>query len=300
MKTLLPFVLMGCILAVLGCTPPQVPVQITTTRPVLTPLLETQTSLAVAGTETTLPVTPFSTPMLASPTAISLRMTETPVSTAESVPDPVDEVREESRATIIPTPTTVPLPTAPFEPFTQGAVLFLWNEALPPASDGPSEFEPTVNLYLAQPGATAQEWHIRPLLSNMRVLAPAYPSPDETKIALLILLEDSQTDGNGIYQIHVYSFADGSLRRIENQGNPYGLNWLPDSESIVFSQEKDVFIDRLDGSPPQPVTDNSDPSSNWFDGQIGQLAGSPNGRFQALNVYPDSLAVLNMESGETF
>jgi Tol biopolymer transport system component len=279
MKTILPCVLLGFMLALLGCSPQQETVQLTATRIVISPTTETQTPLPASATETPLP--PTFTPVPA-----TLESSEMPASATATPPS-------EPAATQVPTDT--------LESFTQGSILFLWNEATPPAVDGPSEFEPTVSLYLAQPGSTPEEWDVQPLLTDLRALAPAYLSPDQTKVAFL----NYDPEASGVcmcdfYKIQVYNLIDGSLIQIDNALYLDTLSWLPDSQSLVFPQEKDVFVDGLDGSPSQPVTDNSASSDDWFEGQIGQLVGSPDGRFQALNVYPYKLAIYNMESQETF
>ncbi len=277
MKTMLLCLTVGFILAMLGCVAEQTAVQVTATRVVVT--VPPQTSTPSPATETPQPPT-F--------TAVSATLEPSQVPTLPP-------------ATLTIDPTSTPLPDPTLEPFTQGSILILWNEATPPAADGPTEFEPTVNLYLAQPGSVPEEWQVQPLLTGLRALTPAYLSPDQTKLAFLNNdLEASRACMCDFYKIQVYNLVDGSLVQIDNAEYLDTLSWLADSQSIVFPQEKDVFVDRLDGVPSQPLTSNSDPSSDWFEGQIGQLAGSPDGRFQALNVYPDGLAIFKMDSGETF
>jgi Tol biopolymer transport system component len=269
----------GFSLVLLGCTPEQTPVQVTATRVVVTIPPQTSTPSPVPATETPLPPT-F--------TAVSATLEPSQTPTSPTSTPAAD-------------PTSTQIPETTFEPFTQGSILILWNEATPPAADGPTEFEPTVNLYLAQPGSVPEEWQVQPLLTGLRALTPAYLSPDQTKLAFLNNdLEASRTCMCDFYKIQVYDLTDGSLVQIDNAEYVDTLSWLPDSQSIVFPQEKDIFVTRLDGTSPQPITNNSDPSSDWFEGQIGQLASSPDGRYQALNVYPDGLAIYEMESQETF
>ncbi|GIK57187.1 MAG: hypothetical protein HND44_02395 [Chloroflexi bacterium] len=284
MKTMLLCLAVGFILALLGCTPEQTAVQVTTTRAVVTSPAETSTPSPAPATETPLPPT-FTA------VSVTLKPSQTPVSpTATSAADP----------------TSTPLPDPTLEPFTPGSILILWNEAPTPSPDeapegGSMEFEPTVNLYLAQPGSMPEDWEVQPLLTNLRALAPAYLSPDQTKLAFLNY-EPGASRGClcDFYKIQVYNLLDKSLLQVDNAEYLDTLSWLPDSQSIVFPQEKDIFVARLDETSPQLITNNSDSSSDWFEGQIGQLVSSPDGRFQALNVYPDGLAIFKMDSGETF
>lgn len=268
MKTMLICLTVGLILAMLGCTPPQTSVQVSATRIIVTaPSEETPTPSTVPATETPIPPT-F--------TAVSatLEPNQTPISTM-AAPD------------VDPTPTQIP--ETAFEPFTQGSILILWNEAPTPSPDeapggGAIELGPTVNLYQAQPGTTPEEWQIKSLLTNLRAYPPAYLSPDQTKVALLIL-EDSERFVNGIYRIHVYSFPDGSLRRIENQENPYGLSWSPDSQSFTYSQFTNIALTNLEDLQVNLLTNNpTEPIENAPFNTISQLIGAPNGQLQAMMV----------------
>ena len=293
MKKILHCLLTGLVLAVLGCTPPETQVQITTSQPTLTLLPETQTPLAVVVAETPLLATPVtSAPPPASPTP-ALPLTTNAPSTSETEAGAAPEATEEFRATKIPISTSIPLSTVPFEPFTQGSVLFLWNEALPPTEEGPSGFEPTVNLYLARPGTTAAEWEVQRLVSGIRQLARAFLSPDQTKLALL----SYDPAAGSILQI--YELDNGSRTQIGDTAYRDSLSWLEDSQSIVYPQGKDIFWDRLDGLPAQSLTNYPTPSSGESDGFIRELIGSPNGRFQALYIFYDSLVIFDVESQET-
>lgn len=269
MKYVLTSIAIGLIFGLLGCLPSQAPLQITVTRPITT--LATETPLLLVA------VTEASPPSTSTPSSIQPTQTPIPPTTA---------------------PTITLSSTTNFEPFTQGSIIFLWNQVTPPAPDGPSEFEPTVNLYLAQPGASPEDWQIHPLLTNLRAYS-AYLSPDQSKLALLIL-EDSEQYYNGIYRIHVYAFVDGSLTRIENPDYLDSLSWLADSQSVIYPQDRNLFRIGLDNPSPELLTNYPTPSPEEFDGRIGQLAGSPNGQFQALNVYPDSLAIFDMDTKEMF
>lgn len=279
MKTILPCLLFVFILALLGCSPQQEPVPIMTTRPVIDSLADTPTPLPTAVTETLLPPTFTSVPPTAKPS-------QTPAS-ATTMPSPE--------------PTAAQLPIATVEPFTQGSILILWNEATPPAVDGPSEFEPTVNLYLAKPGSVPEEWQVQPLLTGLRALTPAYLSPDQTKLAFLNNdLEASWACMCDFYKIQVYNLADRTLIQIDNPEYLDTLSWLADSQSIIYPQESNVFLDKVDGLPAQQVSNYPTPLPNMIDGLIGQLAGSPDGRFQAITIYPHKLALFNIEDNESF
>lgn len=143
----------------------------------------------------------------------------TPAPTIQTTQTPVPPTATFVPQTPIPTNTPLQTETATSEPFTQGSILFLWDQATPPVADGSVEFEPTVNLYLAKPGTAPDEWQIEPLLIQLRAITPVYLSPDNKKLALLIL-EDTNNDGayftSDIYQIYVYSLSDGSLVQIDN------------------------------------------------------------------------------------
>lgn len=258
------FSIVGFTLALLGCSPQQEPVQITATHTDLSLTTETQTPSPTTATETPLP--PTFTPVQA-----TLEASQTPASTTTTPPSEA---------------TATQVPTGMLEPFTQGSILFLWNEATPPAIDGPSEFEPTVSLYMAQPGSSPEEWQVKPLLTNLRALAPAYLSTDQTKVAFLNNdLEASRACLCDFYKIQVYSLVDGSLVQIDNAEYLNSVSWLPDSQTIIYSQLTNIASANMDDLIPQPLTNNPlEPLENVPFNIINNLRGSPDGRLQAVIV----------------
>ncbi len=263
MKYIPLFFIIGLMITLLGCVPSQTAVPVTTTRAVIASPAETPAPSPTPATEMPLPTT-FTA------ASATLEPSQTPILTTD-VPD-VE-------------PPSTQIPETAFEPFTQGSILFLWNENPPPPPEeapGPYTLEPTVSLLLAQPGSTPEEWQIMPILTELRAYPPAYPSPDETQIVLL-LLEDSEKHVNGVYRLHVYSFADGSLKRVENQENPYDLSWLPDSESFTYSQFTNIALTNLTDLQVGFLTSNpTEPVENVPFNTISQPIGSPNGQLLAM------------------
>ncbi len=260
MKYVLIFIAVGLIFGLLGCSPSQMPLQITVTRPVTT--LTTETPLPLVAVTKTPPPSTL--------TPSSIQPTQTPIP-----------------PTTIPTATLLPVTT--FEPFTQGSIIFLWNEVPPPSPDeapggGHEELGPTVNLYLAQPGASPEDWQVQPLLTNLRAYS-AYLSPDQSKLALLIMEDWEKSDYTDIYRIHVYTFADGSLKRIENQESPFSLSWLPDNQTLIYPQLANILLTNVNDLLPQFLTTNpTEPLENEPFSMISHLVGSPNGLLQAMIV----------------
>lgn len=255
MKYVLTSIAIGLIFGLLGCLPTETPPPITVTRPITTLVTETPLPL-VTVTEASPPSTP---------TPSSIQPTQTPVPPTT-------------------TPTITLSSTTNFEPFTQGSIIFLWNQVTPPAPDGPSEFEPTVNLYLAQPGASPEDWQVQPLLTNLRAYK-SYLSPDQSKLALLIMEDWEKSDYTDIYRIHVYEFANGDLKRIENQESLHSLSWLPDNQTIVYPQLTNIGLTNVNDLLPQLLTNNPlEPLENEPFNLISHLVGSPDGHLQAMIV----------------
>lgn len=269
MKYVLTSIAIGLIFGLLGCLPSQAPLQITVTRSIPTPITETPLPLVVQGTET-IPVS--------SPTLSSIQPSQTPIPPTTA-----------PTTTHTPVPTATLLPATNFEPFTQGSIIFLWNEVPPPSpheapGGGSEELGPTVNLYLAQPGASPEDWQIQPLLTNLRAYK-SYLSPNQSKLALLIMEDWEKSGYTDIYRIHVYEFANGALKRIENQESLHSLSWLPDNQTIVYPQLTNIGLTNVNDLLPQLLTNNPlEPLENEPFNLISHLVGSPDGHLQAMIV----------------
>jgi Tol biopolymer transport system component len=191
-------------------------------------------------------------------------------------------------ATATATSEVVATGTATPPPFMNGGLLFLWDQSTTPYPDGPSELEPTINLYLARPGVTPNDWYVEPLLTDLRAVAPTYLSPDENKLAFRVL-EDTNENGSyfegDIYRIHIFTLSDGSLVRINNEESLFSLSWLPDSQSLIYPQKTNIALTHLDNLQVEFLTDNpQNPSPDVPYTSIMNLAASPDGSFQALNI----------------
>jgi WD40 repeat protein len=192
------------------------------------------------------------------------------------------------------TNTKTPLPTLTLSPpFTQGRIVFLWDQRTEPGLDGPGGFQATMGLYQALPGTLPDEWTIEPLLTES-VINQLYPSPDQTKLAVL-LLEDM--DGDELfttwddYKIHIYQFDDSgdySVHKLDNQNSlaaRSSLSWLPDNQAVYYPQSANIELARLDGSSPEMLTDNPlAPIEGEPYNYIYQLVGSPDGTLLALDM----------------
>lgn len=255
----IPFQILTLIFALLvACSPAQEPELPTASAEAISQVAVTATLVA---------------PMSTIPVA-----TATPLPTATTTPLPTA------------TPTATPLPTATIPPFTQGRIVFLWDQRTEPGSDGPGGFSPTDGLFQAIPGKSPDEWYIQSLLIE-KVINQAYLSPDQTKLAMTIM-EDIDGDGQYTtwddYKIHVYHFADGSVIRIDNQetlASRYSLSWMPDNQTVIYPQSSNIALARLDGSSPELLSDNPpDPIEGEPYHWINQVVGSPDGLLQALHV----------------
>ncbi|MBE2222016.1 MAG: PD40 domain-containing protein, partial [Anaerolineae bacterium] len=204
-------------------------------------------------------------------TATPIEPTQTSTLPATATATPLPTVTE----------TATPLPTATIPPFTQGRIVFLWDQREGPGLDGPGGLPATTGLYEAVPGASPDQWTIQPLLTELSALPQSYLSPDKTKLALLV------SEGS-TYKIHIYQFTDGSVSRIDNQKSlesRYSLSWLPDSQAVVYPQSSNLELASLDGSLPKLLTDNSpDPIEGEPYNYIRELVGSPDGSLFALDV----------------
>lgn len=208
------------------------------------------------------------------PTATNTPLSPTPTATATNTSTP------------LPTPTLAP-------PFTQGRIVLLWDQRTEPGLDGPGGFQATMGLYQALPGTSPDEWTVEPLLTES-VINQIYPSPDQTKLAVL-LLED--VDGDELftnwddYKIHIYQFDDSgdySVHKLDNQvtlAARYSLSWLPDNQAVYYPQSANIELARLDGSSPEMLTDNPlAPIEGEPYNFIRQLVGSPDGTLLALDM----------------
>ena len=224
---------------------------------------------------------------LPSQTAVSpipvIATTETGAGTAVSTPT--------RPATTTPTPlqtvtkTAVASPTATLPPFTKGRIVFQWHPVLIPSEpDKPYPKEPSSGLYQAVPGATSEDWTIQPLLEDIGLYPQTFLSPDKTKLAILVR-DDSNSSISDFTRIHIYTFADGSLMPLDNEDYLHELSWLPDNQAVVYPQSSNIELARLEGSPPEPLTNNSpDPIEGEPYNYIHKLVGSPDGTLLALDI----------------
>jgi WD40 repeat protein len=181
-------------------------------------------------------------------------------------------------ATPPPTPTSAP-------PFAAGRIIFRWRPVpIPSEPDQPYPEEPRSSLYMAVAGAGPEDWTIQPLLENIGFFPQTFLSPDQTKLAILVSTY-SERYYNDFSIIHIYTFADGSLIPLQNQHYLRELSWLPDGQAVVYAQLSNIELARLDGSPPEQLTDNPlRPIEGEPYSAIRQLVGSPDGSLLALDV----------------
>lgn len=229
-------------------------------------------------------LTPAATTTI-SPTV--LPPTEPPIATNSDVPFTPSPFAP----TPHPNPTNISIPT--------GRIIFLWDQANPSISDGPVKVQPTMGLFQGIPGDSPDDWHVQSLLTDFHAIVPAYLAPDRSKLALLVMDEERSSYSN-FYQIYLYTFATGQVTHIENQEYLDTLSWLPDSETIVYPQITNLFQVRLSDLVPQQLTENPlPPTEHELNGLIGQIAGSPDGLWQAINRYPGDLALYNVNLDTT-
>ena len=209
--------------------------------------------------------------------------TATPLSTATKTAVPT--------STIPATTTATPLPPP------EGQIIFLWD------SKSPSSYgsEPKQSLYRAEPGKSPSEWHIQPILNDLYGLPVTALSPDQSKLALMVL-EDRMNDGDvshGSFQrggdapnLYIYSLTDGSFERItDDYPNSYYLEWTPDSQEITFPDDLKVFSYNVTTEIRQLLSDN-------YPDKVAQAAWSPVGNPLAVKLYSGPLYFFNQETGE--
>jgi Tol biopolymer transport system component len=232
-------------------------------------------------------------------------VTPTLEATATDTPVPATEaatVEGEATGTIQPTDTP-----AEIVPFTEGQIAFFWDPDPYPVDEPhpPS----THNLYLARPGATPENWQIETVLTDAVIEAQAiFPSPDKSKVALL-LWDDTNGDGNlDIHlrtdgrNIFIFNLADYTISQLtNNQVAMFSLSWSPDSESISYPQNGEIFEVNLGGAFPQVLLNISTVCTDSC--SVDRLAWSPDGRILAMYVrdeqWPYLLYFFNREISQT-
>jgi Tol biopolymer transport system component len=219
-------------------------------------------------TPTAVPPTP--TQLLATDTAVP-----SPTNTATSLP-------ATAVPTEIPTITPTPLPPPP------GEIYFFLDPDPPPPDD--ESFDPrSYNFYRAIPGATANDWLVETILTDMNLEGPSITvSPDQTKLALLLL---DDTDGNGeliqnvggdIRNIYIYNRSDDSITRLtNNERSTLSVSWLPDSQAVTYPQSEEVFTTRLDDATPNLLVQLPE------EGHFAQLVWSLDGQKLITHVNAD-------------
>lgn len=233
------------------------------------------TNTAVPPTHTHPPAT--NTPVVMETAVPSA--TNTATSTATSLPATATSTAlSASVPTETPTITPTPLPPPP------GEIYFF----LDPDSRQREGEKFAFNFYRAVPEITANEWQIETLLTGMSLEGPAITvSPDKTKLALLLL---DDTDGDGelvanvggdIRNIYIYDLVDQSIYRLtNNEISSLSMSWLPDSQSLTFPQNSDIYTTNLDGSSPQLTL-------QLPNNHVGQLSWSPDGHSLVLQAIAD-------------
>lgn len=234
--------------------------------------------------------TPFSEPT-SMPTLLPTNAPTIPPTFTAEVP-----LLETTIPTILPDTTTVtstlasstPLPLTTSTPITNSFLAFLWIPHPVPTDPDPTL---TTNLYFAFPGSSPDHWDIQPVLTELYGGPLMAASPDKTKLALL-LLEDTNGDRTyiegDIYKIYLYTLATSQLERIvDNQEFTYIIEWLSDSEGLIYPQDTNIFLVRLDGSPPLQLTNFPFRAEDIAidDNHITSLSRSPDGMFMAANTY---------------
>ncbi|MBE7532990.1 MAG: hypothetical protein HND44_15830 [Chloroflexi bacterium] len=282
MKTMLLCLAVGFILALLGCTPEQTAVQVTTTHAVITSPAETPAPSPTPATETPLP------PTFTAVSAI-LEPSQTPSSSAApltSTSKPVEATK------VVPSPTiTQAAEITPPSPLQSVAdyPAFLWSPF--PPSDGPGSYPPT-NLYSALP-VNSTEWQIEKSVADLFGSPSMIVSPDRTQVILLTVI-DSNGDGEhnvfDISKIYLYAPSNGLFKEIvDNKSSVYELNWLPDSQRFVYAEDTELFSGTLDGSAPQLLAS--------FPDLIVNIATSSNGSLTAISRFPGNLDFWNLDTG---
>lgn len=198
---------------------------------------------------------------------------------------PTATIAATNTPTPLPTVTAIPLPTATPPPFTQGRIIFWWRPVLIPSEpDLPYPKEPRSGLYEAVPGTTPADWTVQPLLENIGLFPQTFLSPDQTKLAVLV--RDDSSSIADFSRIHIYSFKDGLLMPLNNEDYLHELSWLPDNQAVIYPQSSNIALARLDGSPPELLTDNlPDPIEGEPYSYFLELVGSPDGRLVALDAW---------------
>ena len=150
------------------------------------------------------------------------------------------------------------------------------------------------------PGATANDWLVETILTDMNLEGPSITvSPDQTKLALL-LLDDTDGDGKLVHNvggdirnIYIYDLIAHSIGRLTNNTrSTLSVSWLPDSQAVTYPQSEKVFTIRLDDANPMLLFQLPE------DDHVAQLTWSPdcqdlilhvNAQLTGLRVYePDS------------
>ncbi len=210
------------------------------------------------------------------PTATQIPATGTavlsPTNTATSLP-------ATAVPTETPTITPTPLPPPPGE-------IYLFLDPDPPPPDNES-FDPrSYNFYRAIPGATANDWLVETILTDMNLEGPAITvSPDRTKLALL-LLDDTDGDGrldrihgDDIRNIYIYDLIERTVERLtNNERSALSVSWLPDSRAVTYPQTDKVFTTDLDDVNPRLLFQLPE------DGHVAQLTWSLDGQELILHV----------------
>lgn len=271
MKTMRLLLILASALLLAGCS---VEGEVATVPPTRVAVVETNT--AVPPTLTQLPATDTAVP--------------SPTSTATSLP-----------ATAVPTETPTITPT-PLPPPPGEIYFFLDPDPPPPDSES---FDPrSYNFYRAIPGATANDWLVETILTDMNLEGPSITvSPDQTKLALLLL---DDTDGNGeliqnvggdIRNIYIYNRSDDSITRLtNNERSTLSVSWLPDSQAVTYPQSEEVFTTRLDDATPNLLVQLPE------EGHFAQLIWSLDGQKLILHVNAEltGLRVYEPASGHLY
>ncbi|MCB8945060.1 MAG: PD40 domain-containing protein [Ardenticatenaceae bacterium] len=259
-------------------TPPQ------TTAPTPTPTAQ----LALAtSTETITPIPLPTETIVVTSTPIFSTNTPNPTETTTTILTPV------------PTVTNTPQPT--FTPLRIEGVIFLfWDTETPLVGDAPYSIpahEPKLDLYIAVPGDSLDNWQTSSLLRNQlnwsdeTLGGTTALSPDQSMIAFTIHKKiDSNTD---VVSIYVVNLLEGTVKQLTEEYFPriYNISWLPDNQTVAYSLKQQGFLVHPDDAFSEQFTPT-------FPTDISKLRVSPDGQFAAIILQYSELLFINIQTRE--